>query len=151
MIEIPLGFHAHNNLNAAVANSIAALENGCTSIDACTRGYGAGAGNLSLEALIGLLQLDGIKTGLEFKKLMDLSLLIEENFSESLPCVDTLSTATGYHGLFSGFKKKIIETSQKFKISPIKLIERLGEANVIAGQEDQIIETAAEISQEGKK
>ena len=83
IIEIPLGFHAHNNLHAAVANSIAAMENGCTSIDSCSRGYGAGAGNLSLESLIGLLELDGIKTGLDFKKLIDLSLLIEENFSNS--------------------------------------------------------------------
>ena len=145
LIEIPLGFHAHNNLHAAVANSFAAIDNGCTSIDACSRGYGAGAGNLSLESLVGLLELDGIKTGLEFRKLMDLSLLMENYFRDSLPIVDVLSTATGYHGLFSGFKKKVIEAAQKFKVSPTKLIEKLGEDNVIAGQEDQIIEAALEL------
>ena len=151
LIEIPLGFHAHNNLHAAVANSIAAIENGCTSIDACSRGYGAGAGNLPLESLIGLFELDGIKTGLNFKELISLSLLIEENFNESLPAVDTLSTATGYHGLFSEFKKKVIEVSQKFKVNPIQIIEKLGEANVIAGQEDQIIEAALEVINKNKR
>ena len=150
LIHIPLGFHAHNNLHAAVANSITAIESGCTSIDACSGGYGAGAGNLSLESLVGLMELDGMNTGLDFKKLMDLSLLMEEKFSSSLPLVDAIATATGYNGLFSGFKNKVIEISQKFEVSPIEIIERLGEANVIAGQEDQIIEAALEIINNNK-
>ena len=150
LIEIPLGFHAHNNLHAAVANSITAIESGCTSIDACSGGYGAGAGNLSLESLVGLMELDGMNTGLDFKKLINLSLLMEEQFSSSLPLVDAISTATGFNGLFSGFKNKVIEISQKFEVSPIEIIERLGEANVIAGQEDQIIEAALEISNNNK-
>ena len=70
---------------------------------------------------------------------------MEEKFSSSLTLVDAISTATGYNGLFSGFKNKVIEISQKFEVSPIEIIERLGEANVIAGQEDQIIEAALEI------
>ena len=79
---------------------------------------------------------------------MDLSLLIEENFNSSLPIIDTISTATGYYGLFSGFKKKVIETAQKFNVNPMKIIEKLGEAKVIAGQEDQIIEAASELRDE---
>ena len=151
LIEIPLGFHAHNNLHAAVANSFSAIENGCNSIDVCSRGYGAGAGNLSLEAIVGLIELDGFKTGLNFESLIDLSLLIEKNFNASLPSVDTLSTATGYHGLFSGFKRKIIETSKKWDLNPIDLIKILGEAKVIAGQGDQIIEAATELNNIKKK
>ena len=145
LVEIPLGFHAHNNLHAAVANSISAIENGCTSIDGCSRGYGAGAGNLPLEALIALLKLDGNKVGFNLNELIELSLLIEKNFNLSLPSIDTISTATGYYGLFSGFKKKVIETAQKFNVNPMQIIEKLGEAKVIAGQEDQIIEVASEL------
>ena len=58
VIEVPLGFHAHNNLHVAVANFLAAISSGCDAIDACARGYGAGAGNLSLEALVALLEKD---------------------------------------------------------------------------------------------
>ena len=112
VIDVPLGFHAHNNLHSAVANSLAAQASGCDSIDACARGYGAGAGNLSMEALIALLEKDGYSTGIDLKKLTELSGLIEKDFRNSLPIVDSLSTATGYYGVFSGFKPKIIEAAK---------------------------------------
>ena len=39
LIEVPLGFHAHNNLHAAVANS-QRVSSGCDSVDACARDMG---------------------------------------------------------------------------------------------------------------
>ncbi len=144
-IKIPLGFHAHNNLHAAVANSIAAIDNGCSSLDVCSRGYGAGAGNLSLEAILSILKKDGFQTDLDFQRIIELALFIERSFPDSLPIIDAISTASGHYGLFSGFKKRIIEASKEFNINPIKLIEELGNQNIIAGQEDQIIISASEL------
>jgi NAD(P)H-hydrate repair Nnr-like enzyme with NAD(P)H-hydrate epimerase domain len=43
-LSIPVGFHAHNNLGMAVANTVAALEAGATIVDGTARGFGAGAG-----------------------------------------------------------------------------------------------------------
>jgi 4-hydroxy 2-oxovalerate aldolase len=148
IVDVPLGFHAHNNLHAAVANSLAALSSGCDAIDACSRGYGAGAGNLSLEALVALLEKDECPTGLDIKKLTELSGLIEKEFSATLPVIDSLSTATGYYGVFSGFKPKIMEAAAAFNVDPMDIIASLGQSQVIAGQEDQIIATASEIAKE---
>ena len=148
VVELPVGFHAHNNLHAAVANSLAAITSGCDSIDACARGYGAGAGNLSLEALVALLEKDEIPTGLELKKLIALAALIEQHHASTLPTVDSLSIATGYYGVFSGFKPKILEAAASFDVDPMDIIAELGKAQVIAGQEDQIIATASELAQE---
>lgn len=40
---IPVGFHAHNNLGLAIANSLAAISEGASYIDGSLRGLGAGA------------------------------------------------------------------------------------------------------------
>lgn len=146
ILDIPYGFHAHNNLHAAIANSLAAYSTGCSSIDVCARGYGAGAGNLALEAFAALLEKDGIPTGLDLKRLIGLAQLIEDHYASSLPRVDSLSTATGFHGVFSGFKPKIIDAAVAFGVDPIDIITALGEAQVIAGQEDQIVAAAAELA-----
>jgi 4-hydroxy 2-oxovalerate aldolase len=148
VVDIPLGFHAHNNLHAAIANSLAAIEAGCTSIDACARGYGAGAGNLSLEAFVALLEKDEQRTGLDVRKLTDLACLIETTYPTSLPKVDSLSTATGFYGVFSGFKPKILEAAEAYQVSTMDIIAELGAAQVIAGQEDQIIATASQLAKQ---
>lgn len=50
--KVPLGFHGHNNLEMALANTITAIDNGCEIIDATITGMGRGAGNLKTELLL---------------------------------------------------------------------------------------------------
>jgi len=47
-----MGFHAHNNKGLAVSNSLIAMENGVTWIDATILGMGRGAGNAQMENLL---------------------------------------------------------------------------------------------------
>jgi len=47
-----LGFHGHNNLEMALANTITAIGEGCQIIDATITGMGRGAGNLKTELLL---------------------------------------------------------------------------------------------------
>jgi 4-hydroxy 2-oxovalerate aldolase len=104
-----------------------------------------------LEALVALLEKDGLSTGLDIRKIIGLAALIEQYFSTTLPRVDSLSTATGFHGVFSGFKPKILEAAAAFKVDAMDIIVALGKAQVIAGQEDQIIATASQLSKEAKQ
>jgi len=48
-----IGFHSHNNLQMAFANTICAIEEGVEVVDASIFGMGRGAGNLPIELLIG--------------------------------------------------------------------------------------------------
>lgn len=47
-----IGFHAHNSLQLAFANTLEALNNGVDIVDATIFGMGRGAGNLPLETLV---------------------------------------------------------------------------------------------------
>jgi 4-hydroxy 2-oxovalerate aldolase len=51
-----LGFHGHNNMQMAFSNSIEGIINGLLSVDATIYGIGRGAGNCTLELLLGFLK-----------------------------------------------------------------------------------------------
>lgn len=54
-----IGFHSHNNLQMAFANSLKSIELGATFIDASIYGMGRGAGNLPIEIFLGYLEKEG--------------------------------------------------------------------------------------------
>ena len=54
-----VGFHAHNNLQMAFANTLCAIEEGAACIDASIYGMGRGSGNLPIEILLGYLEKSG--------------------------------------------------------------------------------------------
>jgi 2-isopropylmalate synthase len=56
-LSVPLGIHAHNDSDVAVANTIAAVEAGCVHIQGTINGYGERCGNANLCSVIPNLQL----------------------------------------------------------------------------------------------
>jgi len=56
-VDAPLGIHAHNDGGCAVANSLLAIEAGCTHVQGTINGYGERAGNADLTAIIPALVL----------------------------------------------------------------------------------------------
>ena len=78
---VPLGIHAHNDAELAVANSLAAIEAGATQIQGTINGYGERCGNANLCSLIPTLKLKmGIDcvTQEQLSKLRDLSRYVSE-------------------------------------------------------------------------
>jgi 2-isopropylmalate synthase len=56
-VSAPLGIHAHNDADVAVANSLAAVEAGCTHVQGTINGYGERCGNANLISIIADLKL----------------------------------------------------------------------------------------------
>ncbi len=54
-ISTPLGIHTHNDLDLAVANSLAAIEMGCVQVQGTFNGLGERCGNADLGTIIGIL------------------------------------------------------------------------------------------------
>lgn len=51
-----VGIHAHNNQQCAFANTVQSLAVGASMLDGTVMGMGRGAGNCSLEGLLGFLK-----------------------------------------------------------------------------------------------
>jgi len=68
-----LGIHCHDDCGVAVANSIAAVEAGCTHVQGCMNGYGERCGNANLTSIIANLELKLGHTTVGREKLKHLS------------------------------------------------------------------------------
>ena len=145
-VKIPVGFHAHNNLSLAIANSLTAIDAGASYIDATLRGLGAGAGNTQLEVLAGVLQRKGIETGLDFYKLIDASEQAVAPIMLRPQVVDGGSLMLGYAGVYSSFLLHVYSAAEKFHLEPRDILVEVGKRKMIGGQEDLIIDVAYSLS-----
>lgn len=146
-LSISVGFHAHNNLGLAIANSIAAADAGAALLDACARGFGAGAGNTQLEVLIAVLERLGYITGVDLYKILDAGDIAEKTLMKEMPSIKSLSVVSGMSGVFSGFMKPVMRIAQEFNVDSRDIFFELGRRKIVAGQEDIILEVAKELAQ----
>jgi len=141
-IEIKLGFHGHNNMGLAIANSLIAIQNGASIIDGTLRGFGAGAGNCQLEVLIGLLSKMGFATDLDLYKMMDVSDNVVSKIMKKPQEISSISLISGMAGVFSGFANHVKKAAERFKVDPRDIFMELGRRKMVAGQEDFIVDVA---------
>ena len=144
-LKCSIGFHAHDNLGLATANSLSAAEEGAKYIDACIRGFGAGAGNAHLEMIIPVLEKSGYELDINFQKVIKEADKSIEYLVKDIPISSPVNILTGLNKLFSGFEKPIIKASKLFGIEYSSLIFELGNRKLVAGQEDLILEIAKKI------
>jgi 4-hydroxy 2-oxovalerate aldolase len=146
-LHIPVGFHAHNNLGLAIANSVAAARAGATILDGTARGFGAGAGNTQLEVLVAVLERLGYTTGIDLYKVLDASEVAEQVLMPCAPSIKPLSVISGLAGVFSGFTKHVERISKEYCVDPRDVLFELGRHKAVAGQEDLIIQVAIRLAQ----
>lgn len=141
-LPVTVGFHAHNNLGMAIANSVAAAAAGAGILDGTARGFGAGAGNAQLEVLIAVLERLGYQTGISLYGVLDLADFSESAIVREIPTVKSTSIVSGLAGVFSGFLKPVNRIAKQYALDPRDILFELGRRRIIAGQEDMILEVA---------
>ena len=147
-LDIPVGFHAHNNLSLAVANSIAAVESGATYIDATCRGLGAGAGNTQIEVLAAVFNRLGYNTGMDMYAIQDVAEEIVEPIMHRPQVIKTAPLMLGYAGVYSSFLLHTYRAAEKFGLNPRDILVELGRRRMVGGQEDMIVDVAYALAQE---
>lgn len=145
-VQIPVGFHAHNNLGMAVANSLTAVQAGASYIDATLCGLGAGAGNTQIEVLAGVLKREGYETGLDFYHLMDAAEQLVRPIMLRPQVVDSGSLMLGYTGVYSSFLLHVYNAAEKYRLEPRDIMVELGKRKMVGGQEDMIVDVAYQLA-----
>ncbi len=146
-LRCEVGFHGHNNLSLAVANTLAAIEEGATWIDAAARGFGAGAGNTATEVLAAVLERLGKNPGLEVFKLMDVAEELVPPVMRQPAQIDRAALTLGYCGVYSSFLRHAERAAERFGVDAREILTEVGRRKAVGGQEDMIIEVAFELSQ----
>jgi 4-hydroxy 2-oxovalerate aldolase len=142
-LSIEIGFHAHNNLGMAITNSTDALKCGAGLLDASAFGLGAGAGNAQLEVLLAVLNKQGYSYSL--KPVVECANIVRAKFPNDMPRIDESSLYSGLYGVFSGFKKHVQRIALQYNLNEHDIWFELGKNNVIAGQEDLIVDIALKL------
>ncbi len=142
-----VGFHAHNNLGVAISNTIAAVEEGASVVDACLCGFGAGAGNAQTEVLVAVLSKLGYRTGVDLYKVMDAAEDVARPLLRRPPVIDRAALTIGYAGVYSSFLLHAFRASERFRVDPRDILMELGRLRIVGGQEDMIVDVAYELAQ----
>jgi 4-hydroxy 2-oxovalerate aldolase len=144
-LDIPVGVHAHNNLSMAVANSIAAFEEGATNLDGTSAGLGAGAGNCPTEILAAVSTKYGIETGVDPLRLMDVAEELVRPLMPRQQVIDRAGLLLGYAGVYGSFLLHSQRAAERYNVSQADILLELGRRRVVGGQEDMIIDVALEL------
>ena len=143
----PLGFHGHDNLSMAIANSLQALKSGAQFVDGSLQGLGRSAGNATMEALISVLQLQGHCSEINSEELV----------RTGQKWITPLSVPKAHHGLsvLSGRAKVhsaimpiLMEVAEQAHITPETLLLKISETGTLNPNKEHLEQLAQAIQDE---
>lgn len=148
-IRTSIGFHGHNNLSLAIANSLQAIYAGATYIDSCIRGLGRSAGNAQTEIMIYLLQ----KLKIGYKDI-DMYKLYQFANEYIVPIMKDKQGLTdeeihiGVSKFHSSYLPIAQTTSNKHNIDIKKLIKKVSEIDCLDPSENLFSRIAIELKED---
>ncbi|MFE0511946.1 4-hydroxy-2-oxovalerate aldolase [Streptomyces sp. NPDC058964] len=149
--EAQVGFHGHQNLSLGVANSVLAYQGGARQIDGALCALGAGAGNAPTEVLAATFERLGIPTGLDVGLALAAAQDVVKPFIPRLPWMDRSSIVQGYAGVYSSFLLHAERAAERYGVPAHDILQQVGEAGYVGGQEDMIIDIALRLAEEREK
>jgi isopropylmalate/homocitrate/citramalate synthase len=140
--DIPLGFHGHNNLGLAVANSLRMVDEGVLFVDGSLQGLGRGAGNAVTEMLLAALHKRGQALHIDLLTTLALGAEYMRPFCAGREVVDPLDIVAGYAGFHSSFLPKVMAAAVRNGVDPARMIIELCKVDRVDA-DDAVLEQVA--------
>ena len=136
--DIPLGFHGHNNLLLANANSLKAIECGAVLVDSTLGGLGRGAGNAQTESMIAILQkLQNVKDKTNLIALSNLSDSVMSKLNGIvIKGCSKREIIEGVSNFHSSFTSLLEDVAQMYNVDPEQLLMEVSKVNVVDPSRD---------------
>lgn len=146
--DAQVGFHGHQNLGLGVANSLAAHAAGARQIDGTLRALGAGAGNTPTEVLVAALDAAGVVTGIELPGILSAAEDVLATIATQIPAIGRDAVIQGRYGVYNSFLLHAKRAEERYGVPAHAILQAVGEAHYVGGQEDMIIDVAIRLRDE---
>ena len=140
--DIPLGFHGHDNLSLALANSLEAINLGFAFVDSSLQGLGRSSGNAATETLVAALLKLGYDLDIDLLKVLD----IGQKYVHPLittPGRAPLDIISGFADFHSSYMHYIQEYATKYSINPALLIIEISKIDKV-NVDEKVLKKVAE-------
>ncbi len=150
LFDVEVGFHGHNNLMMANANSLSAVRHGARFIDASIMSLGRGAGNTQLETLIAVLQRAGyMDNTINILEMADFGERIISQLLSSPIAMSKRDITVGAAYFHDSYMPLLMKASEKYHVNPDILMTEVSKVNMINPSAELFDEIASRLA-EGK-
>ncbi len=146
--DLRLGFHGHNNLGLAVANSLVAVEHGAEFVDVSLQGLGRSAGNTPTEQLLCVLMRRGIDLDMDPVALFEVAERLVHPLVSNRG-IDTIDVTAGLALFHSSYMSTIETYAREFRVDPRRLIIAVAERDRVNAPEAMVREVAQDLAEAG--